>query len=61
MGFFVKFHLVIIYKKGGTNKLVDMILRPPTSNIKTFGTLMHMDPLMHDAHKDAYIEDGDFK
>jgi hypothetical protein len=57
----MKFHLVIIYKKGGTNKLVDMISRPPTSNIKTLGTLMHMDPLTHDAHKDACIGDDDFK
>jgi hypothetical protein len=25
------------------------------------GTLMHMDPFTHDAYKDTYTEDDDFK
>jgi hypothetical protein len=52
---------VIKYKKGSTNKLVDMLSRPPTSNITTLGTLMHMEPFTHDAYKEAYSEDEDFK
>jgi hypothetical protein len=61
MGFLQQFHLVIKYKKGNTNKLADMLSRPPTSNITTLGTLMHMDPFTHDAYKEAYTEDEDFK
>jgi hypothetical protein len=61
MGFFTQFQLVIKYKKGSTNKLVDMLSRPPTSKITTLGTLMHMEPLTHDAYKEAYVEDEEFK
>jgi hypothetical protein len=57
MGFLQKFHLVIKYKKGSINKLVDMLSSPPTSNITALGTLMHMHPFTHD----AYTEDEDFK
>jgi len=41
--------LVIKYKKGSTNKLFDMLSRPPTSNITVVGTLVHMEPfpMMH--------------
>jgi hypothetical protein len=53
--------LVIEYKKGSTNKLEDMLSRPPTSKIIALGTLMHMDPFTHDAYIEAYIEDEDFK
>ena len=52
--------MVIKYKKVSTNKLVDMLSRPPTSNITTFGTLMHMEPFTHDAYIEAYSEDEDF-
>jgi hypothetical protein len=38
-----------------------MVSRPPTSNIIALGTLMHMDPFTHDAYKESYIEDEDFK
>ena len=61
MGFLLKFHLIIKYKKGSTNKLADMLSWPPTSNITTLGTLMHMEPFSHDAYKEEYIEDEDFK
>jgi hypothetical protein len=61
MGFLQQFHLVINYKKGRKNKLVDMLSRLPTSNIRALGTMMHMDPSTHDAYKDAYIEYEDFK
>jgi hypothetical protein len=49
------------YKKGNTNKLAHMLSRPPKSNIITLGTLMHMDPFIHDAYKEAYIEYENFK
>ena len=61
MGFLHQFHLVIKYKKGNTNKLIDMLSRPPTSKITAFGTLMHMEPFTHDAYRDPYSEDEEFK
>jgi hypothetical protein len=57
MMFLQQFHLVIKYKNGSTNKLEYMLSRPPTSNITSLGTLMHMEPFTHD----AYIDDEDFK
>jgi hypothetical protein len=51
MGFLQQFHLVMKDKKGNTNKLVDMLSRPPTLNIITLVTLIHMDPFTHDAYK----------
>jgi hypothetical protein len=38
-----------------------MISRPPTSNIKTLGTLMPMDPFKNDAYKEAYTKYDEFK
>jgi hypothetical protein len=61
MGFLQQFDLVIKYKKGSTNKLAGMILRPPTPNITALETLMEMEPFTHDAYKYAYREDEDFK
>ena len=49
------------YNKGITNNLEDMLLRPPTSKIIDLETLFHMGPFTHDAYKEAYIEDADFK
>jgi hypothetical protein len=60
MGFLQQFHLVIKYKKGNTNKLTNMLSRPLTSKITTFGTLMHMDPFTHDAYIEAYPEGENF-
>jgi len=34
-----QFHLFIKYQKGGTNKLADMLSRPPTPKITAFGTI----------------------
>jgi hypothetical protein len=53
--------LIIKYKKGVIDKLENILVRPPTSEITTLGTLMHMEPFTHDAYKEAYIEDEDFK
>jgi hypothetical protein len=61
MRFLQKIHPVIKYKKGNTNKLVDMISRPPTSNIIALRTMMHMEPFTHDVYKEAYTKDKDFK
>jgi hypothetical protein len=61
MGFLQKFHLVIKYKKGSTNKFENMLSILATSKITSLGTLMHMEPFTHDAYREAYIEDGDFK
>jgi hypothetical protein len=61
MGILKQFHLVIKYKKGGTNKLESILSRPRTSNITRLGTLMHINNFTHDAYKEAYTEDEDFK
>ena len=61
MGFLQRYHLVIKYKKGSTNKLVDMLSRPPTSKIIALGTLMIMEPFTDDAYREAYSEDKEFK
>ena len=60
-GFLQQFHLVIKYKKGSTNRLADMLSRPPTSKITSLGTLMHMDPFTRDTYRETYLEDEDFK
>ena len=61
MGFLQQFHLVIKYKKGNTNKLADILSKPPTSNITALGTLMHIQPFTHDTYREAYSKDEDFK
>jgi hypothetical protein len=53
--------LVVKYKKGSTNKLVNMLSQPPTSKITYFGTQMHMEPFIHDAYKEACTKYEDFK
>jgi hypothetical protein len=61
MGFLHKFHTVTKYKKGNTNKLEDMLSRPPTFNITSLGTLMHMDPFTHDVYIETCTKYEDFK
>jgi len=61
MGLLQKFHLVIKYKNANTNKFVDMLSRPPTSNIIALRILMHMEQFTHDTYKETYLEDEDFK
>ena len=53
--------MVIKYKKGSTNKFVNMISRPPTSKITDLGALMHMESFTHDAYREAYSKGEDFK
>jgi hypothetical protein len=52
---------VIKYKKGTTNKLVDFLSKPPTPKITALGAIMHMEPFTHEAYKEEYVEDEDFK
>jgi len=61
MGFLQKFHLIIKYKKGSTNKLEDILSKPPTSKISYLWNIMYMDHFTHNAYKEAYIEDEDLK
>jgi hypothetical protein len=61
MGFLQQFHLVINYKNGSTNSLVDMLSSIPTSKITTLGNLMHMEPFTRDPYREEYIEDEEFK
>lgn len=52
---------MIKYKKSGITKFVEIISRPPTSNITIFCTLMHKEQFPHDAYKKAHSEDLDFE
>ena len=61
MGCLQQFHLVINYKKGNTKKLSNMLSRPPTSKLTTLGNFMQMESFTHDAYKEAYLEDQDFR
>jgi hypothetical protein len=57
MGFLQQFHLVIKYKKGISNKVVDMLSRPPiVSSIVLKNT-----SLSHDSYVEQYSINEDFK
>lgn len=49
------------YKKGNTKKLVYILSRPPKSNIIDLGTIIRMEPFTHDAYREVYTKDEDFK
>ena len=51
MGFLQQFHLVIKYKKGTSNKVVDILSRPP---IVAFMILKNAS-LSHDSYIEQYI------
>jgi hypothetical protein len=57
MCFLQQFHLVIKYKKGTSNKVADMISRPPI-NASIF---LKNDYLSNDIHVEKYAIDEDFK
>jgi hypothetical protein len=61
MGFLKQFHLVIEYKKGTTNKLIDILSRPPRPKVASLGAIMHMDPFTHEAYRYKYVEYEEFK
>jgi len=52
---------MVKYNKGTTKKLADMLSRPPTSNIMTLGTLMHMKPFTDDVKIQEYSKGEDLK
>jgi hypothetical protein len=57
MGFLQKFHLVIRYKKGIYNKVVDMLSRPIISAL----VILKHSPIMHASYVEQYALDADFK
>jgi len=57
MGFLQKCHLIIQYKKGSIINLENMLSRPTTYTIISFGILFHLEHFTHDAYKKAYSED----
>ena len=57
MGFLQQFHLVIRYKKGIYNKVVDMISRP----IVSAATLLKHNSVLHESYIEQYALDNDFQ
>jgi hypothetical protein len=60
MGFLQQFHLLIKYKKGMTNKVADMLSRPPMNKISVVGTIMQLEPFTHEVYEEEYVSDVDF-
>jgi hypothetical protein len=56
-GFLQQFHLVIRYKKGTSNKVVDILSRPPI----VASIILKNASLSHDIYVEQYAIDGDFK
>jgi hypothetical protein len=57
MGFLQQLHLVIKYKKGTSNKLADMLSRPPIAS----SIILKNASLSHDRYVEKYVIDEDFK
>ena len=57
MGFLQQFHLVIRYKKGIYNMVVDIISRP----IVSASIIFKHNSIMHDIYVEQYALDNDFK
>jgi hypothetical protein len=57
MGFLQQFHLVIKYKKGTSNKVEDMLSRPPTAT----SIVLKNASLSHDSYVEKYSIEEDFK
>jgi hypothetical protein len=57
MGFLQQFHLVIRYKKGIFNKVVDMLSRTIISAL----VILKHSPIMHESYVEQYALDTDFK
>ena len=55
--FYTTISLVIKYKKGIQNKVVDMLSRPPTNA----SFVIHQNPLVHASYVEQYKKDEDFK
>jgi hypothetical protein len=57
MGFPQQFHLVIKYKKGTSNKVVDILSRPPIVS----SIILKNNSLSRDSYVEQYAIDEDFK
>jgi hypothetical protein len=57
MGFLQQFHLVIKYKKGTSNKVDDMLSRPPIVS----SIILNNSSLSHYSYVEQYVVDKDFK
>ena len=57
MGFIQQFHLVMKYKKGTSNKVPNMISRPPI----VASIIWKNASLSHDIYVEQYVIDEDFK
>ena len=57
MGFLQRFHLVIRYKMGIHNKVVDMLSRP----ILNASTILKHASVLHETYIEKYAQDIDFK
>ena len=57
MGFLQQFQLVIKYKNGTSNKVVDMLSRPPI----VASIILKNTYLSHDSYVEQYAIDEDFK
>ena len=57
MGFLQQFHLVIKYKKGNSNKVADMLSRPPISA----SIILHNASLSFESYVEQYDNDDEFK
>jgi hypothetical protein len=57
MGFLQQFHLLIKYKKGTSNKVADMLSRPPIASSIIFKNTS----LSHDSYVEKYAIDEYFK
>jgi hypothetical protein len=57
MGFLQQFHLVIKYKKGTSNKVTNMLSRPPI----VASIILKDTSLSHDIYVEQYANDEDFK
>ena len=57
MGFLQKFHLVIKYKKGTSNKVANMLSRPPIAA----SIILHNASLSLESYVEQYTNDDDFK
>ncbi|TXG50795.1 hypothetical protein EZV62_023319 [Acer yangbiense] len=60
MSYLQQFNIVIKYKKGVTNKLADMLSRPPTPVSSTLLVAMQIQPMVPSEYATRYDTDPDF-
>ena len=57
MGFLQQFNLVIKYKKGTQNKVVDTLSRPPINS----SIVIQQSPFINSSYVEQYTKDAKFK